>query len=565
MPGDARLTPLEEDLLAALDTGEIARHRARLGELGRGSGERGQRGQRDRAAAYIRATVRGWELPLTLHRFEAAVSLPREAYLSLARRDAPVAAIAHPYSSATPPSGLISELRVAVAGEDLAGCVALVDGPPTPAGVAALAARGAIGQVYISPDETLRPAAVAVGGTTICTPVISIGRSAGEGFLALCAGGPTPVQLRAEVERRSRRLTLPVATVAGVEEPDSFVLVGVAFGPADTGGAAVLLELCRVLAQGAGRLRRGLRLAWWPGEAAPGAAAAWYAGQSWEALGRGAVAYVELSEPGAANGQGEPSHEGGGFALGASPTLRWFGEAALGDGGVDRARWLGAAPPIHAAPFAGLGIPFLALAPADSARPGQPGDTAAEDRDNGADLAALGRRAALHLLLLARLCTYPALPFDTPALARAIAARLQELAAQAGDLPELAPLPGRAAACRAAADRLQLAALHVAQAEATGYEEGLELVNRALRRHNRLLVPLLHRAGDRYASPVVSPDLLPGIEGAVALTAPATAGEAIPWSRATLMAERNRLVDALNEAAAICDEALDALRALGIS
>src|SRR5215210_5428041 len=311
MPGDARLTPLEEDLLAALDTGEIARHLARLAEPGRGSGDRGQCGQRDRAAAYVRATVRGWDLPLTLHRFEAAVSLPREAYLSLARRDAPVPAIAHPYSAATPPGGLISELRVAVAGEDLTGCVALVDGAPTPAGVAALAARGAIGQVYISPEETLRPVAVAEGGATARTPVISIGRSAGEGFLALCAGGPTPVHLRAQVEQRSRRLTLPVATVAGVEEPDSFVLVGVTFGPADVGGAAVLLELCRVLAQGAGRLRRGLRLAWWPRGAAPGAAAAWYAGQAWEELGRGVVAYVELGESGTAGGRGDPGDEGG--------------------------------------------------------------------------------------------------------------------------------------------------------------------------------------------------------------------------------------------------------------
>jgi hypothetical protein len=145
------------------------------------------------------------------------------------------------------------------------------------------------------------------------------------------------------------------------------------------------------------------------------------------------------------------------------------------------------------------------------------------------------------------------------------AGRLQELAAGAGDLPELAPLPGRAAAFRAAADRLQLAALHVAQAEATNYEEGLEQVNRALRRLNRLLVPLLHRAGDRYAPTVVSPSLLPGIEDALASARPADEGAAVPWPRATLPAERNRLVDALNEAAAICDEALDGLRALGIS
>ncbi|HET8632134.1 MAG TPA: hypothetical protein VFL91_32305, partial [Thermomicrobiales bacterium] len=174
MPGE--LTPLEEDLLAALDDGELARHRERLVAL-RAEAAAG----RDRTPAYLRAVAGGWGLPLALHRFEAAVGTPRAARFSLARRNAPVDATVLPGSPATPPGGVAADLRVAGDGEgdiaDLAGGIALVDGAPTPAGVARLAARGARGAVYIAPDETPRPVAVGGPAGVAATPAIAIGRA----------------------------------------------------------------------------------------------------------------------------------------------------------------------------------------------------------------------------------------------------------------------------------------------------------------------------------------------------------------------------------------------------
>ena len=75
---------------------------------------------------------------------------------------------------------------------DLTGAIALVEGIPTLATVTRIAARGAIAQVYVGPDEVLRAVPLpGLWGQPAPTPVIAIGRAAGEGFLALCTAGPT--------------------------------------------------------------------------------------------------------------------------------------------------------------------------------------------------------------------------------------------------------------------------------------------------------------------------------------------------------------------------------------
>jgi hypothetical protein len=65
------------------------------------------------------------------------------------------------------------------------------------------------------------------------------------------------------------------------------------------------------------------------------------------------------------------------------------------------------------------------------------------------------------------------------------------------------------------------------------------------------------------------PDLLPGLDAALALAAAAAAGagagESAHRLRVALVRERNRLGDALHDATAAIDDALAALLALGIS
>lgn len=532
MPGGA--TPLEEDLLAALDSGAIALYRAGLAAAfaaGRAEG-------RDRTVAFLRGQLRGWDIPVVVHRFAAPVSRPGPARLSLARRDAPVAAVTLPYSAPTEPTGLVAELRAVIPGEEtaLAGAIALVDALPTPALVARLTEQGAVAQVYISVGETPE-APIAVSdrwGGAAPIPVIAIGRAAGEGFLALCAAGATPVRLHAEVTRATRRFLLPVATIKGIDEADTFILVG-APGPTPTDGgeaAACLLELCRVFAMQAGRLRRGVRFVWWPQGATALTGPLWYVDDAWAELRQRAACTIALT----------PLPEDGGVPVApwAEDTLRVFAEGALVDGGWELIDWA-AVPPVDGeqAAFARLGLPGLRLPAAE------------RDRLNAC------------VVPLARLCTAPVLPFDFVAQARALVARVEAVGAAVPGL-DFAPLRARAGAFQAAANRLQVALLHIAQGDSPSYEEGVELGNRLLRRLHRLLLPTLRHAGDPYATvlpPLNAYPLLPGLDAVL------VSGEAAPDERehrhVTAIRERNRAIDALDEAVLALDETLTALRPLG--
>lgn len=527
------LTPLEDDLLAALDPGEIAVHAAGLAAAQAESG-------RDRTAAFIRARLRAWGIPTAVERLDALVSLPGKARLSLARRDAPVTALTLPYSPATPEEGIVAELRVVTPdgarAADLHGTIALIDGPPTPEGVALLAARGALAQVYIGAGETLRPVPVPTPwGEPAATPAIVIGRAAGEGFLALAASGATPVRLTVAAGWTTRRLVVPIATIKGADEPQNFLLVGVHSPAPDESGeaAACLLELCRVFAAEAARLRRGLRCVWWPGGVAPGAGPTWYSDQTWAELGQRAGAYVEIHPP---RRKGLKT-----LQAWAEPGGRPFAEAALSAGGVRALGWASAPEPTSAAPFARRGLPTIRLAAAGATTVGSVVPT------------------------LARLCTSPLLPFAPLALARAIEGRTRAITDAVGERLDFAPLHERAEGFRAATERLQIALLHIAQGESPSFEEGVEIGNRLLMRLDRLILPALRHPGDPFDLPtVLTPHPFPGLDAVIPfLAADGSDLAELLRLRAAAIRERNRALDTLAAATAAIDDALTALRPLG--
>ncbi len=527
------LTPLEEDLLAALDPGEIAAHAAGLAAALAESG-------RDRTTAFIRARLRAWGIPTVVERLDALVSLPGEARLSLARRDAPVPALTLPYSPATPAGGIVAELRAvtpeAAREAELRGTIALIDGPPTAELAALVATRGALAQVSISPGEALRPVPVPTPwGEPAPIPAITIGRADGEGFLALCAAGPTPVRLDVAAAWTTRHLAVPIATIKGADEPTNFLLVGV-HGPApDESGeaAACLLELCRLFAGGAARLRRGLRCVWWPGGVAPGAGPTWYSDHAWQELGEHTSAYIELYPP---RRKGLKT-----LQAWAEPGGRGFAEGALRDGGVRALGWASAPEGPSTAPFARRGVPTLRLAAAQA-----------------------GGLVTI-VPLLARLCTTPLLPFEPVAVARALEQRVRAVSGAVGERLDFAPLRERTERFGAAAERVQIALLHIAQGESPSYEEGVALANALLRRLNRLLLPALRHPGDPYDLPaLLTPHPFPGLDAVIPFLA--SDGDdivALLRLRAAALRERNRALDTLDAATAAIDDTLAALKPLG--
>lgn len=527
------LTPLEEDLLAAFDPGEIAVYAAGLTAALSDAG-------RDRSTAFIRAQLRTWGITSTAERFDALVSLPGEARLSLARRDAPVPALTLPYSPATPAGGLVAELRATTPDEaanaDLRGAVALVDGAPTSALVALIAARGAIAQVYISPNETLKPTAVpSLWGGPAATPAIVIGRAAGEGFLALCAAGATPVRLSISASWTTHRLTMPVATIIGADEPDDFLLLGVP-GPSPDDGveaAACLLELCRLLASHAGRLRRGVRCVWWPVGAAPTAGPVWYTEDAWEMLQQRTIGYIELHPPKRRGGKTLSAWSGRG--------VRAFAEMALREGGVRAINWADEPAPPSDLPFARLGLPTIRLA-------------AAQAGGLGASIP-----------LLARFCTSPLLPFESAALSHTIETRVRAVLDATGERLDIAALGTHTTAFKSATERLQIALLHIAQASSPNYEEGLERGNRLLRQLNRTLLPTLWHPGDRYDTPPSGAAYpFPGLDAlSPFLDSDGSDIAETMRLRAAAIRERNRVLDVLHTVTAAIDDALSDLRQLG--
>jgi hypothetical protein len=101
------------------------------------------------------------------------------------------------------------------------------------------------------------------------------------------------------------RSPIPVVTIPGTDEPDAFVLLHGHYDSWDFGigdnavGDATLLEVARVLWQNRDRLRRSVRIAWWPGHSTGR-----YAGSTWFAdrfaidLYEGCIAQVNCDSPG---------------------------------------------------------------------------------------------------------------------------------------------------------------------------------------------------------------------------------------------------------------------------
>ncbi len=528
----AGLTPLEEDLLAALDPGEIATYAAGLTAALAEPG-------RDRTTAFIRAKLRSWRIPTAVERLDMLVSQPGTAYLSLAGREAPITAQTLPYSPATPAAGIVAELHAATpttaTDPQLRQRIALVDGPPDPATAAQLAAQGALAQIYISTNETLKATAIPnPWGGPAPTPAIVIGRAAGEGFLALCAAGPTPVRLAVAAAWTTRRLTMPVATINGAEGNDETLLIGIHNAGIDDHGeaAASLLELCRLYASQQPRLRRTIRCLWWPDGQSPAASAAWYTDQHWQTLRQQIVTYVEL----------HPSRRRGrkGLPAEGDPALQPFADLALRASGLRAPVWAVPSVPTSITPFARLGIPIARLA---AAQPNVIG---------------------LAIPLLTRLATTPLLPQIPLLTARLVAERIGEVCDTAGERLDFSQLREAATAFHTATEQVQIALLHIAQGDSANYEEGLRLANRLLQQLGQVLTPTLWHPGDPYILPPNNPSLLPGLD--TLLPYLQSDGSDIAETvalRATALRERNRASDALTAATAAITETLATLRPLG--
>jgi hypothetical protein len=101
------------------------------------------------------------------------------------------------------------------------------------------------------------------------------------------------------------RQPIPVVEILGEIESDKFVLLHGHYDSWEVGvgdnatGAAALLEIARVLHQGARKPRRSVRIAWWPGHSTGKfAGSTWYADNFALELNQGCVAHINCDSPG---------------------------------------------------------------------------------------------------------------------------------------------------------------------------------------------------------------------------------------------------------------------------
>jgi N-acetylated-alpha-linked acidic dipeptidase len=298
--------------------------------------ESGTEGEQQAVDAITRRLT-AWGIPHTVHHPRCFISLPRGATVTVSLTDgtartlrgttpgfavptgdagiaAPAVAIeaAHAASS----SALFSSgLGSVLAGQDVAGKIALLSGLPMPARIGDLTAAGVAAAVFISPGTNVHEGiCTSVWGTpdldTIGSiPTLSVAEVNRPDGLWLLeqvkAGAVREVTVRANLETRWREIPVTVAEIRGTTAPEEFVLVhghldswGEGIGDNATGDAT-LLELARALHENRQNLARSVRIAWWSGHShGRYAGSTWYADTFGLDLIEHCVAQVNCDSPG---------------------------------------------------------------------------------------------------------------------------------------------------------------------------------------------------------------------------------------------------------------------------
>lgn len=519
------------------------------------------------------------------------------------------------FSASTPPQGIEGELvyvkveRAGIglddegnapadrdfAGLDVRGKVVLTD-RGGPAAVEAAQQAGAAAHIHVWPsgeDAIHEMIATPVWGTPTpasapsvpAIPALSVKQADGERLKAWCeaaaaAGRPLRVRLGARSDTGWRRQRLPVATIPGTEEPDQFVLVAGHLdawyvGITDNGtGNAACLELCRVLWQHRDRLRRTVKVAWWPGHSTGRyAGSTWYADHFWQELHDGCITYVNVDSPGA---RGATRYDPTCYMAENEPFAREVIAAVTGQTGWER-EWAVRAGDQS---FWGPGVPSLFMLL--SSRPRDEWYAVGGcgmnwwwhteyDGLETADPDILVTDTQIYLLATWRLANADVYPLDVAASAREVRKFITEyrgaLAAGAwGEAAyglDLGPLAGAADRLveRAEALMARIAALHDAGPAAAGsapLDPGrARALNRCLLGVSRALVPVVYtRSGPFEHDPATPVPPLPGLEPLRRLARLDPASDAARFLATALVREANRVGYALRQALSFVEHGL---------
>ena len=537
------------------------------------------------AGRYIVERLKALGVPVTLHTPELFISNPVRAELGITSADGATRAL-----HARPPAMARSTGDNAIEGEvcyvpskyaggtsslfdlpdaargggaddPVRGHIVLTEGFSMPASVGAFERRGAIGEIFIHPGRNVHEGICtsiwgAPTGESIvrkpAVPVVCINHPDGEALIAAVQRGSVRASIMTWLREGWMRCLLPVVEIRGQQDPDEFLLVHGHYdswyegiGDNATGDAA-LLELARGLWNLRDRLKRSVRIAWWPGHSTGRyAGSTWYADTFADEIDEHCIAQLDIDSPGCADAT-------------AYEEVMWMAEAdGLCRSSIQDALGLPAqrVRPLRAGDYSfnqigptGLYM-LLSNIPAEErqrrgyyAVGGCGGNIAwhtVDDLMPVADFEILRRDLMVYFTTIVRILNAPVHPFDYTAPLKEMAdavARYQEAAAGEMDLASVS------SALASAAEALAIWR-HDADRRVTlapGDEELRRHVNDTLRRIARLLVPLNYARGERFDhDPALKFGVLPRLEGAASLAAAPM--ELKPFLKVGLVREMNKV------------------------
>ena len=276
----------------------------------------------------IVARLRKHEVPVEVHDPEVFLSLPGRASVSIhgaTFKAKPMAmSVAHPrgltaplaYAPARYARGadeLFSPNFVNTDLPDFRGKLVVTEGFGMPGKVSHFESRGALGMIAVNPGKNAHwGICTTVWGTPDLRDlprkpkiaVVAVNNPDGLQLIEAAKRGESAT-LTADMTEGWFKSPVPVVTIPGTEEPEAFVLLHGHYDSWDFGigdnavGDATLLEVARVLWKNRDRLKRSVRIAWWPGHSTGR-----YAGSTWFAdhfaidLYENCIAQINCDSPG---------------------------------------------------------------------------------------------------------------------------------------------------------------------------------------------------------------------------------------------------------------------------
>jgi Zn-dependent M28 family amino/carboxypeptidase len=577
----AQLEAKARELVSTKELQNTVAYLCGLGEKVSGSDEE------RKACDYLTSRLRAYGYTPVVHEFDSYISYPRSASLVIStaggRFDIPAVGVA--FGQSTAPDGISEDVVLVGSGSEaeyadknVRGRIVLVTKLPSPANALSAARHGARGMICMSAGKQRHKMIITpVWGTPEFDQansiprlhVVSIAKTDGDPIVAALKEGPVRATLVADTFEGWRKVRLPTAELKG-REPE-FSLVAAHYcswfdGSTDNvTGDACVLELARVLKAYEGKLRYGVRFAWWPGHShGRYAGSTWYADTYWHELHNNAIVYFNIDSPGVKGATVYvPRHQMAEVAAfnetmttevtGWTTMTSAKAQLALGRRGD---KYVSPTRPSRAADqsFWGIGVSSISvysmLTPDDANRDLNVGGSGGawwwhseHETIDKFDADILAQDTRLYASILMKLGTADLLPFRVAAIAEDFQDSLKEYIEEAGRFLPLSQLVADVDALKVRLEHLQADCAGLADEHAIG------AANRLFLRLARTLNPVLYQSGTPFEhDPALGSRALPSLAPALRLKTMNPESDAFKFTVVGLRRRINRIGHQVREA-----------------